>query len=1114
MRKLFVAVAALGMLLTSCAKDESQAGGNAAVVSFNIAQPTIASRALGTADATQAYGTGYTAEDLQYAIYEAVKDAEGNYTIRENGQEPISGVVDGFFAGNELKNTLKGIRLVRGKKYIALFFAQSDYANGHWAVNWDNQQISLKDEAALKAQDESMDAFFACVPFDVDAVASAQTVDAVLKRPFAQVNVLANDAEEAQAAGLDVYQSSIVVEGVYTAMNLVTGEVSGEKTLTYDMAEVGSKYMTVNGTTYDLLSMNYLLVNARKTVDITFNYNEDATVAGNDNTVFTAQFDMVPVERNYRTNIMGSILTSDVTFEIVINPIFNEPFIDASKTPEEQLVEAAEQGGTYSLGSDVQLTSTLVVEKDFTLDLNGKTLSNPVVVRSAAPATDVIVVKEGATLTIEGDGVVEAVSGYDGYAVIAEGKVVINGGTFKAGVDADGAANAVVYARGKGEVYVNGGYFPNDANSAFVLNKKDADRATTTIEVKGGKFVNFNPANNAAETAGTNFMAKGYTVEAAEVDGKTVYTVVEIEVTPLATPVVEAAVEGKVVTLTWKAVEGAAKYAVTVGEETVEVEGTTYEFTGDWETEYAFSVKAIAADTEWHTDSAAAEVKALTEAEPEATPLAKPEVTVAVEGNVVTLTWNAVEGAKEYTVQVDDDVEEVVTETTYEFTGDWEVEYTFTVKAIAADAAVNIDSEAAQVTATTEAEPVVEPEVLAELDKDAIYIFKAATEMKGGKWYAIVYENKAATALTGNYGYIKYVEGVERVNGVSLPASCAFGFLTTEGGYTIQQYDNKYVYQTGSYDSFNVNATMPANGAVWSVAVENGAFTITNNSVNKFVQYDTQYNSYGSYATEKGKLPTLYELVEVDNTPMILGVSTSALSFGHEGDTKEFTVETYGSATLDASADVEWLNVTTSGNTVSVVAEANSGEAREAKVTVTFGEATTVVTVSQEKYTAPGDEPTISDTKGVYESMSFLFDGKTITNASTGQVQGTNAYKQEFKLNGTTYTALKLGTSSKPGSFETASVGVDGKSTLSFYAVGWKGKTVKLTVSVDGVEYGTYTLTANNGATGNPVYTALSFDDSKDYFEIDVTGISADSKITFSTDSTGCRALICGVNLF
>lgn len=910
MRKLFVAVAALGMLLTSCAKDESQAGGNAAVVSFNIAQPTIASRALGTADATQAYGTGYTAEDLQYAIYEAVKDAEGNYTIRENGQEPISGVVDGFFAGNELMNTLKGIRLVRGKKYIALFFAQSDYANGHWAVNWDNQQISLKDEAALKAQDESMDAFFACVPFDVDAVASAQTVDAVLKRPFAQVNVLANDAEEAQAAGLDVYQSSIVVEGVYTAMNLVTGEVSGEKTLTYDMAEVGSKYMTVNGTTYDLLSMNYLLVNARKTVDITFNYNEDATVAGNDNTVFTAQFDMVPVERNYRTNIMGSILTSDVTFEIVINPIFNEPFIDASKTPEEQLVEAAEQGGTYSLGSDVQLTSTLVVEKDFTLDLNGKTLSNPVVVRSAAPATDVIVVKEGATLTIEGDGVVEAVSGYDGYAVIAEGKVVINGGTFKAGVDADGAANAVVYARGKGEVYVNGGYFPNDANSAFVLNKKDADRATTTIEVKGGKFVNFNPANNAAETAGTNFMAKGYTVEAAEVDGKTVYTVVEIEVTPLATPVVEAAVEGKVVTLTWKAVEGAAKYAVTVGEETVEVEATTYKFTGDWETEYAFSVKAIAADTEWHTDSAAAEVKALTEAEPEATPLAKPEVTVAVEGNVVTLTWNAVEGAKEYTVQVDDDVEEVVTETTYEFTGDWEVEYTFTVKAIAADAAVNIDSEAAQVTATTEAKPVVEDKVLTVAEflalTDVVPSDASDDVIAAAPKYTLKGTITSVTQTT--YGNFYLNDGTGEV--------LIYGLCSPEGA-------QKYWAASGA--------------------------KVGDDIVVKTIR--TEYNG-----SPQGKNALFVELLP--GTLVFWSFETTAVSFTSAAGEKEIELTIYNTtADVVATSDNAQFSASYADGVLTVVANENTSteEAIDGTITVTCGDLSQVITVSQAKASASGD---------------------------------------------------------------------------------------------------------------------------------------------------------------
>ena len=84
--------------------------------------------------------------------------------------------------------------------------------------------------------------------------------------------------------------------------------------------------------------------------------------------------------------------------------------------------------------------------------------------------------------------------------------------------------------------------------------------------------------------------------------------------------------------------------------------------------------------------------------------LATPEVTATVNVNVVTLTWNAVEGASHYTVQVDDDVVESVEETTYTFTGDYEVEYMFTIKAIAADATKNTDSEAAVVTVTTEEE--------------------------------------------------------------------------------------------------------------------------------------------------------------------------------------------------------------------------------------------------------------------------------------------------------------------------------------------------------------------------------------------------------------------------
>lgn len=179
-----------------------------------------------------------------------------------------------------------------------------------------------------------------------------------------------------------------------------------------------------------------------------------------------------------------------------------------------EALETAKDGETIVLLADLTTDATLVVkEKKVTFDLNGKTLKN----KKENTTTDVIVVAEGATLTINGEGTIEAVTGNDGYAVISEGTVVINGGTFKAGVDVDGAANAVVYARKNGKVYVNGGNFPNEYNSTFVLNKKDADRATTTIEVRGGKFYNFNPANNAAEGEGTNFCAEGKT--ATLVDG-------------------------------------------------------------------------------------------------------------------------------------------------------------------------------------------------------------------------------------------------------------------------------------------------------------------------------------------------------------------------------------------------------------------------------------------------------------------------------------------------------------------------------------------------------------------------------------------------------------------
>ncbi|MBR5811664.1 MAG: hypothetical protein IKY80_01510 [Alistipes sp.] len=199
-----------------------------------------------------------------------------------------------------------------------------------------------------------------------------------------------------------------------------------------------------------------------------------------------------------------------------------------------ELKSVFENGGEYTLDVDVVLPETLVVKGDVTLNLNGKTLTNAV----DNTATDVIIVSEGATLTINGDGLVEAVSGNDGYAVIAKGNLVINGGTFKSGLDADGYQNAVIYARhNDAHITINGGEFRcADADPSLAANLRDyrytinkwGSALNSTIEIKGGRFYRFNPEFNAADGMPTDYMAAGYKAYSVDADWYSVVAPTEV----------------------------------------------------------------------------------------------------------------------------------------------------------------------------------------------------------------------------------------------------------------------------------------------------------------------------------------------------------------------------------------------------------------------------------------------------------------------------------------------------------------------------------------------------------------------------------------------------------
>ena len=137
--------------------------------------------------------------------------------------------------------------------------------------------------------------------------------------------------------------------------------------------------------------------------------------------------------------------------------------------------------------------------------------------------------------------------------------------------------------------------------------------------------------------------------------------------------------------------------------------------------------------------------------------------------------------------------------------------------------------------------------------------FQKVTTVTSGKQYLLVASGKVAVLNTANYGYLQVVDATDNGGVIEMDEANAFTITAVSGGYTIQMSDGRYLYQTGTYNSFNFSATAE-DGSVFTLeAQSDGTFKITNVAVSKYMQYSTEYSSYGSYSDSRGTLPALYE---------------------------------------------------------------------------------------------------------------------------------------------------------------------------------------------------------------------------------------------------------------
>ena len=197
-----------------------------------------------------------------------------------------------------------------------------------------------------------------------------------------------------------------------------------------------------------------------------------------------------------------------------------------------EMKTALATGGIVSVNKDIKTDNIGNTEADrvtisnpTTLNLDAKIISPDNMGNNSINFCALIVDADTTINAGENGGIDTGVNGGYGINVRNGATLTINGGSYYGG----GTAVQVQ----EGTLIINGGTFacepfgdPYGYN--FLINCIDSayKNGTAKVEIKGGTFVNFDPSNNSAEGAGTNFVADGYKVVTETHGSDTWYTVV------------------------------------------------------------------------------------------------------------------------------------------------------------------------------------------------------------------------------------------------------------------------------------------------------------------------------------------------------------------------------------------------------------------------------------------------------------------------------------------------------------------------------------------------------------------------------------------------------------
>ena len=356
MKKIFKTLSAsvlMALALTACQKEEF--GGNEAegIYTFEVSADNIATKATIDGD-----GNGTAVNRFIMEVY--LQKTTGELVLLDKKVQAPT--VD------SPKRTSFNLTLIKDQEYKVLFWAdKGDDSMGdlYYKTTENLQNVSFLDEAR-KGNNDALDAFSKMEVITRAESKAGFSKSVQLTRPFGQVNFITTDipAINNLSGGSQFLPTHVKVSyTTCTGFNVLTQTGTGSEDIEYTAPVYSAMDPATNPAKYTL-SMDYMLTatSDRETRNLV-----KLTALANGYELTTVEVANYPVQRNYRTNIIGKILTGDVTFNITIDPIYDGEYNNYLASSNEDITNAISAGATT-----ISLTPGTYIIPD---DAQGKTLT-------------------------------------------------------------------------------------------------------------------------------------------------------------------------------------------------------------------------------------------------------------------------------------------------------------------------------------------------------------------------------------------------------------------------------------------------------------------------------------------------------------------------------------------------------------------------------------------------------------------------------------------------------------------------------------------------------------------------------------------------------------------